>query len=230
MRLSKCLGLVHLLDARYNGAVSPQKQCPRCKLASPIDAGLCGTCGHIFSTKFVPNQTTVIQAQPGAQAVPTQPLQGYSAGPPQPPQPPQPVNPQMSGYPPSGYQVPSHMSPGYFMQAPTSHSPVIAIILSTMLWFLPGLAHVYNRQYKKAGAFCMLLISVFVAVYYLAHFAAGSRTEIDPTQATKNGVLASLGGAFLLIPMLAQLVYMVDSFCIARKLSEGRFVRDWEFF
>ena len=76
----------------------------------------------------------------------------------------------------------------------------------------------------------MLLISVFVAVYYLGHFATASKSGLDATQATKNGVLASLGGAFLLIPMLAQLVYIADSFCIARKLSEGRFVRDWEFF
>jgi hypothetical protein len=50
-------------------------------MASPIDAGLCGSCGHIFSTKFVPNQTTVIPPQPGAQAAPTQPMPGYYQNP-----------------------------------------------------------------------------------------------------------------------------------------------------
>jgi TM2 domain-containing membrane protein YozV len=120
---------------------------------------------------------------------------------------------------------------------PTNHSPVVALLLALFLPFLPGIATVYNRQYSKAAAFLAIQLGSTCLCWQLAisfgMAASKSVPESAPNAAvTPTGVdgLAYFVVFLSFVPPILYLAYIVDAFMIARKLSDGRPVRQWECF
>lgn len=195
------------------------KKCPKCQTVAAIDAPVCAACGHQFRTQFT---------QPVGQV------------------PPQPTQPTQSMYTGAGpgvptYQAPSAVNPGMVGLTPTSHSPVIALLLALFFPCLPGIATVYNRQYAKAavyllllGGSCFLYASTISAAFAaLIKLVQETPKDVDPPMDRLQGSFDGVGQfiqVLSFIPPILFVIYAFDSFMIARKLSEGRPIRQWEYF
>jgi len=195
------------------------KKCPKCQTVAAITAPVCAACGHQFRTQFTQpvNQTPPQQTQP-TQAMPPGIGQGTPA-----------------------YQAPSATNPGMVGLTPTNHSPVIALLLALFLPCLPGIATVYNRQYAKAAVYlillwgsCFLYTSVFTAVFAaIVKLVRDTPKDVDPPVESLQGSLDGVGQfmqVLSFVPPILFVLYAFDSFMIARKLSEGRPIRQWEYF
>ncbi len=135
------------------------------------------------------------------------------------------------------YQAPSATNPGMVGLTPTNHSPVIALLLALFLPCLPGLATVYNRQYAKAAAFlavffgatCLWWQTLGVLIFAAARATSGPNSSGAMPEGGGAGAGALLQ-VLSFVPPILYIAYIFDAFMIARQLSEGRPVRQWECF
>lgn len=119
--------------------------------------------------------------------------------------------------------VSAPVAPRAVAVAVTGHQPFIAVLLGVIFWWLPGLAHVYNRQWSKAGLYFGIQILPIVLLFVLATVASrgsGSAAGWVGAAAVLSWVLA-LG---------AGLVSVLDAMLVARRHQEGDFVGVWTFF
>lgn len=121
--------------------MNPYKVCPRCQMTAALDATVCGSCGHIYTTNFAPpqppiHQTTAFNPNSG------QHMQGSPGF--------QPVV-NIHNY--------NYRSDMIFPKG--NESPVLCLFLS-LLCCVP-LGQMLNRQYLKA--ICWLVVGVIMAAF-----------------------------------------------------------------
>ena len=94
-----------------------------------------------------------------------------------------------------------------------------AFLLAAVFWWLPGLAHVYNRQWSKAGLYLLIQALPLIILYFAVIAPNGAK-----------GPLGALSVLAIPIAFLSTLFGAFDALFVAKRHQEGRFVGVWTFF